>query len=211
MQPAGGPDGRGLPADEAWEADALRRPAHSTLRLQPVVLGPPPGLEGRGVSAADDLDPAELRPKGRAGRLAALAAAALVLATSGAAYVILSGRDRPAADLPPEVRPPAETLAAPTLPAPGLPAPDQAMPTPEPMRPPPAQEASPPQAPTSQAAAAAQTGAQTAQGAGAQAGVDMGNVESDLVPPSTEGLSPARRIRTIRITVENDRELPAMR
>jgi hypothetical protein len=36
----------------------------------------------------------------------------------------------------------------------------------------------------------------------------MGEVSSELVPPVTDGLSPPRRIPTLRIVVENDRELP---
>lgn len=36
-------------------------------------------------------------------------------------------------------------------------------------------------------------------------------ISTELVPPSTEGLSPARRIGTIRIIVKDDREVPAPR
>jgi hypothetical protein len=39
----------------------------------------------------------------------------------------------------------------------------------------------------------------------------MGEVSTELVPPTTDGLSPARRISTIRIIVENDREIVAPR
>ncbi len=46
-----------------------------------------------------------------------------------------------------------------------------------------------------------------AASAPAGSGVDMANVDGDLVPPSTEGLSPARRVPTIRIMVDNDREI----
>ncbi len=35
----------------------------------------------------------------------------------------------------------------------------------------------------------------------------MGEVSTELVPPTTDGLSPARRISTIRIIVENDKEI----
>jgi hypothetical protein len=39
----------------------------------------------------------------------------------------------------------------------------------------------------------------------------MGAVSTELVPPSTDGLSPARRISTTRIIVENDREVTVPR
>ncbi len=39
----------------------------------------------------------------------------------------------------------------------------------------------------------------------------MGQVSTELVPPTTDGLTPARRINTIRILVENDKEVPALR
>jgi hypothetical protein len=41
--------------------------------------------------------------------------------------------------------------------------------------------------------------------------VDMARIDGELVPPTTDGLSPARRIPTIRIVVENDREIIAPR
>ncbi len=43
--------------------------------------------------------------------------------------------------------------------------------------------------------------------AGQSADTSMGAISTELVPPSTEGLSPARRVSTIRIIVENDREI----
>jgi hypothetical protein len=39
----------------------------------------------------------------------------------------------------------------------------------------------------------------------------MGEISTELVPPTTDGLSPARKISTIRIIVENDREVVAPR
>lgn len=42
-------------------------------------------------------------------------------------------------------------------------------------------------------------------------GASMGAVSNDLVPPATEGLSPARKVNATRIIVENDREVPAPR
>jgi hypothetical protein len=167
------------------------------LRLQPVMLGPPPGAQAGGVSAEDDLDPAELRPKGRAGRMAAFAAAALVLATAGAAYMVLRSREPLMVDAPAADKPPATTLAAPDRPPT-----NQQSQTPEAARQVPPVDAAPQQAAPAQP---------PAQAPGASAGLDMGSIESDLVPPSTEGLSPARRIQTIVIRVENDRELPALR
>jgi hypothetical protein len=39
----------------------------------------------------------------------------------------------------------------------------------------------------------------------------MGEISTELVPPTTDGLSPARKISTIRIIVENDLEIVAPR
>ncbi len=164
----GGTGPRGLPQEPAWTTDTPTRPAYGTLRLQPVLLGPPPEADGD-VSAADDLNPAEFGSRSRAGLYAGIAAVAVVAAMAGIAFVALSEP------------------------------PDQADP------PPPAPAAAQPTAP---AAAAPPVADAPAPGAGP---VDMGHIDSDLVPPSTEGLSPARRIQTILIRVENDREIPPPR
>jgi hypothetical protein len=39
----------------------------------------------------------------------------------------------------------------------------------------------------------------------------MGAVSDELIAPQTEGLSPARRVQSIRIVVENDREVQPRR
>jgi hypothetical protein len=41
--------------------------------------------------------------------------------------------------------------------------------------------------------------------------VSMGQVSTDLIAPSTEGLTPARKIGTIRILVEGDKEIGTLR
>ncbi len=65
--------------------------------------------------------------------------------------------------------------------------------------------------PTIKADPAAQTKgaapAETSETAGHSANRSMGDISSELVPPSTDGLTPARRVSTIRILVENDREI----
>jgi hypothetical protein len=160
---------KALPASPFGADMEQRRPGYGTLRLQPVMLGPPPDASPGDVTAADDIDPAELRGRPRTGLVSGIMAAMAVLATAGAAYWTLRPTDE---DMPAPPRPPAAARpaveAAPVAATPAAP-----VPAPVPAAP----------------------------------GVDMANVDADLVPPSTEGLSPARRIRTIRIMVDNDREI----
>jgi hypothetical protein len=54
---------------------------------------------------------------------------------------------------------------------------------------------------------AEQSPAKTSTQAAPQAPVSMGEVSSELVPPSTDGLSPARRISTTRILLDGDKEV----
>jgi hypothetical protein len=144
--------------------DGARRSVHSTLRLQPVLLGPPPDPNVTNVSAEDDIDPAEIGARSRIGKIAAAAAVAMVLGTAGVAYWALTGRDGDVSDhrLPPTT-------------------PDQPAPSPVVAAPPPTAADAP--------------------------RIDMGGVDSDLIPPSTEGLNPPRRVQAIRIRVENDKEV----
>ena len=61
--------------------------------------------------------------------------------------------------------------------------------------------------PTIKADPAAQAKGPAPAAEGQTTNTSMGDVSSELVPPSTEGLTPARRVSTTRIRVENDREI----
>jgi hypothetical protein len=164
---------QGLPPEPFGRSETQRTVAYGTLRLQPVMLGPPPEPGAtESVTPADDIDPVEYRDKPKTGLIAGVIAGLAVLATTGAAYWTL----RPVEDA---------VVAVPAVPAP-LPVPSlSAAPAPRLDPPSVTSPAAPP--------------------------VDMARVDSDLVPPSTEGLTPARRISTIRIVVENDKEVAAPR
>ncbi len=169
-----------LPAESGWPADPARRPLHSTLRLQPVVLAPPPDPDG--VTAADDLDLRDLDDGKRVSRLAGVLAAVVVALTAAAAYFVLSApTDHPAET--PIARPASPPPATPASPPVAIVAPTA--PPAAPALAPPAPSAAPPTAPA----------------------VDMADVGDELIPPSTEGLAPARRVQAVRIIVENDREV----
>jgi hypothetical protein len=176
---APGSQPQGLPPDPFGRDEHQRAASYGTLRLQPVMLGPPPEPGPDDVSSADDIDLAPYQHKPRTGLIAGVIAAIAVLVTAGAAYWTL----RPMDETPPVAAfPPA---AVPALPVPSLPT-----------------STPPPQGPP----------AASAQAPGGQgAPVDMARIDSDLVPPSTDGLTPPRRIPTLKITVENDREVVAPR
>jgi hypothetical protein len=168
-----------LPAAPAWPEDASRRPVRSELRLQPVMLGPPPDPNAVGASSEDDLDPTQLRRSSATGRTFAVVATVVLLAAgAGGAYVFL-GRPTPGVDEPriPTEAPPAAAVA------------------PQPPEQAPSAAVSAPPAPAPQPSPA----------------VDMAEIGTDLVAPSTEGLSPARKVQSIRIVVDKDRELPQPR
>jgi hypothetical protein len=132
------------------------------------MLGPPPEADAGAVSAADDIDPLELRGRPRTGLAAGVMAAIAIGATVAAAWWTLAPReDLP--DLQPQAAQPETAAPVVAIPAPAVTA---APPAPE---------------------------------------VDMARIDSDLVPPATDGLSPARRVPTIRIVVENDREVAVPR
>lgn len=159
---------------------------HSSLRLQPTVLAPPPGQArrpadeplGAGVSAEDDIDLGLDDDRAARRRQLLLAAAGVAIALLGLGAWLLLGRpgDAPTAALPPPVQAPPPAVPAPAAPVP-----------------PPAQEAAP-AAPPQQQAAVPQDPA-------------MGELSTELVPPSTEGLSPARKVNAIRIIMDGDREV----
>ncbi len=199
------------------------------MRLEPVILGPPPA-PGQGqpvaiypsapsVSADDDLDPSELNGPGRTGLIVGVVSAMLVLATAGAAYLTLGREGLREAQAPPSIAPaapPAPAQSPEPATAPSAPPPAQASaPPPEPVAPqaalrPPDPPSSPPDPPERieppPQVSVPPPPPRPVQEPAAPV-IDMGRVDSELVPPSTEGLSPPRRIQTIRIVVENDREL----
>jgi hypothetical protein len=149
---------------EGWTQteEELRRP-HSQLRLQPVMLGPPPELDEAALATAeDDLDPGEMREKRRL--LPILIAVGLVVGLGAAGFLAFNHfSGAPVAANLPEIK--ADTAALTK-------------------RLPPAE--TPVEASTNPA---------------------MGGISTDLVPPSTDGLVPARRVNAVRIIVENDREV----
>jgi hypothetical protein len=159
---------------------------HSALRLQPVVLPPPPGEEGtpapwpdHAPSPEDDIDLDLDDDQTARRRQIMLAAAGLLIAIVGTvAFLVFGGGEQPMAARAPvptiQTDPAALTKAPP-------PAPQQIAPEPTSI---------------------------TARAVGDQS---MGAVSTELVPPSTDGLSPARRIATTRIIVENDKEVSVPR
>jgi hypothetical protein len=166
-----------------WTDEPERRQSHSMSRLQPVVLGPPPEPGDVGASYDDDLDPAELQRSSPVGRLMATVAITAVVLATGAGAWWLTVRATP-------------SLVA-TTPA----APQPAAAAPPPVSPPLRESTAPTvEEPPSTPAQAPQPRT-----------VDMADVGSDLIAPSTEGLSPARKVQAIRIIVENDRELQPLR
>jgi hypothetical protein len=187
---------QGFPREPFDAAEPQRQASYGTLRLQPVLLGPPPENDAVDVTSADDLDPSEFRGHPKTGLIAGIIAGIAVLSTAGAAYWTL----RPVDDLPP--------MAAPALPGPTQAGPTQAGPTQAGL----AQIPAPVSASPISTAPAVAFGPAAAPGLPAPAGqLDMARIDSDLVPPATDGLSPARRIATIRIMVENDREVASPR
>ncbi len=155
--------GRDLPAS------ADRTVRHSMLRLQPVVLPPPPDENAPAaepllpsVTAEDDIALDEDEDGAAKRWQLLLGAAGGVIAVAGlAAYLLFGGEKQSREAVVPVI---------------------QADPV--------AQAKGPPPSPTIE-----------------PGDKSMGEVSTELVPPTTDGLSPARRISTIRIIVENDREV----
>jgi hypothetical protein len=160
--------GRDLPAG------ADRTVRHSMLRLQPVVLPPPPDETTASVAepvqssvtAEDDIT-LDTDDDGSAKRWQLLlGATGAVIALAGlAAYLLFGGMNAQ------------RDAAVPVI---------QADPAAQAKGPPPALPVEP-------------------------GDKSMGDVSTELVPPTTDGLSPARKISTIRIIVENDKEIVAPR
>jgi hypothetical protein len=171
------------PRDPAWREPGSR---YSTLRLQPVVLQPPPVDAASGApwpdhmpSPDDDIDLGFDDDTIARRRQLLFAAVGVGIAIVGAAAYLIFGSIEEA----PTARAPVPSIGA----APGAPG-NPPIPVPRP----PAEEA---------AAAPGQ----------AVSDQSMGAVSTELVPPATDGLSPPRRIATTRIIVENDREVTAPR
>lgn len=198
-------DQRGLPPIESWEDAQPRAAGHSTLRLQPVILGPPPDASVRDATADDDLDLRELNPRRNTGLIMGLAAIVVVLVTAGAAYVFLSGRDPEVAGLPPVIQAAPEPLKRPAASPPEVAVQTTVVEPPlvvEPATGPVVAAVPPSVAPSTPAPLPEHVAKPISEP------LDMGLVSSELVPPTTDGLSPPRRVQAIRIMVENDRELP---
>jgi hypothetical protein len=192
-----------------------RMTSYSQQRLQPTVLPPPPGEEVRQTdvteppsspaSAADDIIPdlSEQLETGRKRNLILLAS--IVVLLGGGAIGGLMMMLTPRAPMnPPEIAAPVGSAKAPALPAPQQ---TEAAAAPVTV---PAVQVQPtevargiPQATVS--SPAVQSAAQPS------AEVSMGVVSDELVAPQTDGLTPARRVQTIRIVVENDREVTPRR
>jgi hypothetical protein len=167
--------GRGLAAPE-------RAASHATLRLNPVVLPPPPGeatapAEPESDLAADDIDLGLDDDASAKRRQLLLAAAGVAIAIAGGiAWLLLGQTSEP----PPQA-------SIPVIRA------DPA-----------AQGKAPPPAPPVETQAEAQAEAQPAD-------KSMGAVSTELVPPTTEGLTPARKVNAVRIIVEGDQEVRPLR
>jgi hypothetical protein len=203
-------DQRVLPPIESWDDAPPRAAGHSTLRLQPVILGPPPTSDIRDATADDDLDLRELNPRWNTGLIMGLAAFVVVLVTAGTAYLFLSGRNPEVAALPPVIQAAPEPLKQPAA-SPAEVAVQNTVANPPVPDPPPV--AVPAPAPVVEAVAPSVTPSTPLPSPQQVAkppteALDMGLVSSELVPPTTDGLSPPRRVQAIRILVENDRELP---
>ena len=193
-------------AEAAGRDGAARR--HSTLRLQPTVLPPPPEESAApaaiGASHEDDLDLGLDADDYARRRQWLLAAAGVAIAIAGGVAYLAFGPVQPQR---PEavVRPPPAVVAPPANPPPAAPVvaapapPPAATPAPPPVVAPvavPPVVAAPPAAPPSPAPVAA-----------APADTSMGQVSDELVAPSTDGLSPPRKVNAVRIVVEGDREI----
>jgi hypothetical protein len=193
-----------LPAMGGWQDEPGRRLGHSTLRLQPVVLGPPPDPSFRDVSAEDDLDLRDLAPTRNTGLIAGLAAACIALTAAGVAYFMLSSGDR-ASKPPPAI---IQASPEPLKQAPPQAEIEAAKPVTEAAAPVPVASSPATPVPQNGATSASQTSATDIISVTAPSeNPEMGGIQSELVPPQTDGLSPARRVQAIRIRVENDQEL----
>ena len=166
---------------EAMPQDTGQR--YTALRLQPVVLQPPPGEEAshdfwpdHAPSPEDDIDLGLDDDQIARRRQLIFAAIGIGVAITGAAAFLALGTNSDSS----AVRTPVPTIQ------------------------------SDPAALTRGAAPASlsEPSPSPGQAVGDQA---MGAVSTELVPPTTDGLSPARRIATTRIIVENDREVTTPR
>ncbi len=217
MSTDGHPTKASLRELEPLFADAAGReraaPRHSTLKLQPTVLPPPPADNAPstpyGASHEDDLDLGIEADAYARRRQWLLAAAGVAIAIAGTVGYLAFGPV--SAPQPTAVsRPPAVVVSPPAEPAPA--APVVAVPTAPaaPAAPPSAEIAvAPPATPSVVAPVTVPpvVAAPPAPVAAAPADTSMGQVSDELVPPSTDGLSPPRKVNAVRIIVDGDREI----
>ena len=191
--------------------DALRRELPSLhvasnyrlQRLQPVAVPPPPALTSKAVeqgqyasaleqpaSPEDDLE-VESEEKNHAFTL--ITASVVLLAGAGliGAFMYFLSAPAPAVMDVPEIKalPESRTVVVPY----------------QPVAPAPTLQTIAPPIITAPETATVQPTPQSS------ASVSMGDVSSDLIAPTTDGLSPARRIGTIRIQLDGDREISPQR
>jgi hypothetical protein len=177
--------------------------SYSRLRLQPVAVPPPPGADGydrrstdvppasalSSVSADDDLSPDEALESPSRLRWPLIIAAAVLASGAGALGFLMYSLSYG----------PPDTVAVPQA-IPEI----RADPAAAAKAPPPVETQPSVKPETATALPAAPQNVPTQP-------VSMGQVSTDLIAPSTEGLSPARKIGTIRILVEGDKEIGALR
>ena len=183
--------------DAAGRDRAVR---HSTLRLQPTVLPPPPAGDGRailhGASPDDDLDLGLEADDFARRRQLLLAAAGVAIAIAGTVAFLAFGPSS-TEKAPVATRPPVEASRPVVVTPPPTIAP---APTPAPASPP-ATPSAPPSAVAPSIIAPAPQAVTPLQDAG------MGQITNELVPPSTDGLSAPRKVNSVRIVVDGDREV----
>jgi hypothetical protein len=176
-------------------------PRHSTLKLQPVILPPPPtGVPAEsgalvsdqpvtsGATSDDDLDPALLGGNRKRSFTLPLLLIMLVAIAGGTGWLVFGNRaPGPEASVPTIQAPqPAELKALPPAPAETAEVPPSPS-VPLSVGPVATTPAPPPSSPV--------------------ADQSMGSAPAELIPPSTEGLAPARKVNATRIIVEDDREV----
>jgi hypothetical protein len=165
--------------------DAEPAASFRSLRLQPVVLPPPPTHETPEanalppVSAQDDIEPDHSAEIKRARNLRLVMAGVLSVVTISAAFWAYQRSNIRQVAVVPEIKASPDVMSKTVVP-------------PEAVAQTPVTSVPVPVPPVS-------------------ADASMGQVSTELVAPTTDGLSPARRITTIRILVENDKEVRALR
>ncbi len=180
---------------------------HSTLKLHPTVLPPPPQEDGAparvGASHEDDLDLGLEADDYARRRQWLLAAAGVAIAIAGTVGYLVFGPTQGS-------KPEAVTTPVPAVvsPQPQVPIAPPVVATPAPAVTAPPVVAAPPVAPpVASRPTPAPPAPPVAPVASAPADKSMGQVSDELVAPVTEGLSPARKVNAVRIVVDGDREI----